>query len=329
MSKNENLRHHIEGRHFTRATNATVAPLAEIIDMASRQLGYTDHTPVGMLEPTARIRKLAGTNGTLSLRSLLPEIKADPFRPTVATEQFVSGERVTLGEAVLRNSRVAEAHAQIITLPEPKLIDGAAPALQEVPSGLRVINPAPFAEVVQVDGEGEIPASTLASIIKEGAVDRSTMKQIAVRIPMARSDFRSVPENQLVSEVMASIAVGVGRAIDRILLSAIVAATPAAFMPAAAATKGIRWSELRALVGILGAGAAVDRGDLFVAGVPAEITNGMDETLVAAWDRFGVIVSNEIEVLATRMDARGGVELVCWFDAQAIIPDAGFAWAVA
>ncbi|SDF50849.1 hypothetical protein PUH89_06630 [Rhodobacter capsulatus] len=56
---------------FTRATGAIVAPLAEILADARRQLGYVDHTPSGMTEPTARIRKLVATNGALSLRALV------------------------------------------------------------------------------------------------------------------------------------------------------------------------------------------------------------------------------------------------------------------
>lgn len=329
MTKTETIRRALVGKTFTRADGATVAPLAQLIDTASRQLGYADHIPAGYTEPTARIRKLAGTNGTISLRSLLPEVTGTPARPSMAATMRPAGEAMTLGQAVLANSRVAMAGAHVILLPEPRLIDGTAPALAEVPSGLRIIRPAPFAEVIETLGEGEIPASTLADIITEGAVDRAMMKQIGVRIPLPRSAMKDVGEAQLTAEVLASIALGVGSAIDRLLLSALVAATPAAFTPAAAATKGIRWQELMALVGTSGAGAAADRGDLFVAGVPAEITPDMAATIVAAYDRFAVIVSPEIDLLVTRVDAAGSVTLTGWFDAQTIIPDAGFAWAVA
>lgn len=329
MTKTETIRHALVGKTFTRADGATVAPLAEIIDTAQRQLGWQDIAPGGDWDRVTRRSKVAGANGTLSLRSLLPEITGTPSRPSMAATSRLSGEQMTIGQAVLMNSRVAMAGSHIVTLPEQRLIDGTAPALTEAPSGLRLIHPAPFAEVVETLGEGEIPASTLASIITEGSVDRLTMKQIGVRIPLPRSAMKDVGEAQLTAEVLASIALGVGSAIDRLLLSALVAATPAAFTPAAAATKGIRWQELMALVGTSGAGAAADRGDLFVAGVPAEITPDMAATIVAAYDRFAVIVSPEIDLLVTRMDAAGSVTLTGWFDAQAIIPDAGFAWVVA
>lgn len=41
--------------------------ILDLFRRASRELGYRDHTPVGMTEPTARIQKPAAVNGTLRM----------------------------------------------------------------------------------------------------------------------------------------------------------------------------------------------------------------------------------------------------------------------
>lgn len=337
-NRQEYLRVQLTGRTFTRAAGATVAPLAEILAEARRQLGYADHTPAGMAEPTARIRKLAATNGTLSLRALLPEIVGAPSRPSMAATVRPAGEALTLGEAVLANSRVLQAGAHLIALPEPRLVNGTAPALAEVPAGLRIVRPAPFARIALTDGEGTVTATALDDVIAAAALDRSAMTARAFRVTLPRSAQKDVGEDQLTAEALHAIALGLGRAVDAELLAALVAAEPANFNLAAAAAKGLRFSELSAIIGTAGTGATTDAGALYATwpttfpgsvptpGVPAELTADCAETLVAAWDRFGVVLSPEIEVLAERLDATGGVTLTCWLDMAALVPDAGFAW---
>lgn len=296
----------------------------DLVQMAARQLGYHDHTPVGMSEPSARIQKPAAVNGTLRMSAYLPEIVTDAARPTQT--EVPAGEKTTIDAAAFLNSRVADAGAHIIRLPEQTLIEGPAPVLAEVPAGLRIIRPAPFATVAD---DTDVTASALADVIKEAKVDRAAMPQVAVRIPLPRSALKDIHEAQIVAEVTHAIALGVGAAADRALLSAIVAAGPAPFSFGAAAAAGLRHRDLRAIVGTGGAGAVADRGELFVNGIGAEISDAVTETIVAAFDRFGVIVSPEIELLAERTDAAGGVVLTAWMGIAALVPDTGVAWTVA
>lgn len=334
MSKQEIIQRALVGKTFTRATGATVAGLAEIIELAQRQLGYDAHTPIGAQDVTWTRKKIAGTNGTINLRSLLPEIVGSPSRPSVATTNRAAGEAMTLGQALLMNSRCAQAGAAVIALPEQKLIAGAA--LQEVPAGMRVIEPANFAAIPldALTDEGTVATSALADIVTEGTLQRDIMTQRAFRIRLPRSDMRDIGEAQIIAEALHSIALGLGRAVDQTLLAAIIAATPAVYTnqpvgtASTAAARGLRWSDLSAIVGTAGAGATVDGGQLYVGGVPAELSADMAETLVGAFDRFGVVVSPEIEVLAERIDATGGVTLTCWIDMQALLPDLANVWAV-
>lgn len=297
--------------------------ILDLVKMASRQLGYHDHQPVGMSEPTVRIPKPAAVNGALRMSDFLPEIVTDAARPTQT--EVPAGQTTTIDAAAFLNSRVAEAGAHIIRLPEQTLIEGPAPVLADVPAGLRIVRPAPFSTVA--DGD-DIIASTLADVVSEAKVDRATMPQIGVRVPMPRSALQGIGEAQIVAEVAHAVTLGVGVAIDRVLLSAIVAAGPAAFSFGAVAGAGLRFGDLRAIIGTAGAGAVADRGGLYVSGIPAETSDAVSETIIAAFNRFGVIVSPEIELLAERTDAAGGVVLTAWLGVAALVPDAGFAWAV-
>jgi hypothetical protein len=298
--------------------------ILDLVKMASRQLGYHDHQPVGMQEPTVRIPKPAAVNGALRMSDFLPEIVTDAARPTQT--EVPAGQTSTIDAAAFLNSRVADAGAHIIRLPEQTLIEGTAPALADAPAGLRIVRPAPFSTVA--DGD-DIAASTLADVISEAKVNRATMPQIGVRIPLPRSALKDIHEAQIVAEVAHAVTLGVGVAIDRVLLSAIVAAGPATFSFGAVAGAGLRFGDLRAIIGTAGAGAAADQGGLYVSGVAAETSGAVPQTVIAAFDRYGVIVTPEIELLAERIDASGGVVLTAWLGVAALVPDAGFAWTVA
>jgi hypothetical protein len=261
----------------------------------------------------------------------------------VAATERPAGEALTLGEAVLMNSRVLQAGAHLIALPEPQLIDTktGAPAFSEVPAGFRVVKPAPFGAISLTAGEGTVTATALSGVIAAAALDRSAMTQRAFRVTLPRSAQKNVGEAQLTAEALHAIALGLGRAVDAELLTALLATTPANFNLGNAAAKGLRFAELRAIIGNGGTGATTAGAELratwrtmgaeFVPtpSLPAELSADMDQTLVAAWDRFAVVVSPVVEVLAERIDASGGVTLTCWADFAALIPDAGFAWAVA
>lgn len=306
--------------------------LFEIIETASRQLGYADHTPVGYTEPTARIRKMAATNGALSLRAALPEIKGTPSRPSVAATLRPAGEALTLADAVMANSRVLRAGAHLIALPEPRLIEtGAAPALAETPAGLRVLEPASFAAITLdgITGEGEVTASALADIIATADLDRSAMTQHAFRVNLPRSAQKDIGAEQLTAETMHAIALGLGRAIDRQLIGTLVAAATAAFVPGAAAAKGLHLEELAGIIGTTGTGATLDQGHLYAAGIPAQLSADLAGTLVAAWSRFAVVAAPSVDILAERTDAAGGMTITAWIDLASLAPDTGFAFAVA
>ena len=297
--------------------------ILDLFRRASRQLGYHDHQPVGMVEPTARIPKPAAVNGSLRMSDFLPEIVTEAARPTQS--EIPAGQSTTIDAAAFLNSRVADAGAHIIRLPEQTLIEGPAPVLADVPAGLRIVRPAPFSTVAD---DEDITASSLADVVAEARIDRATMPQIGVRIPMPRSALKDIREAQIVAEVTHAITLGVGVAVDRVLLSAIVAAGPAPFSFGAVAGAGLRFGDLRAIVGTGGAGAMADRGELFVNGITAETSDAVTETIIAAFDRFGVIVSPEIELLAERTDAAGGVVLTAWMGIAALVPDTGVAWTV-
>lgn len=344
MTKRNNLRREIEGRTFTRNRAEAGGDLVALLDAGRRAVarGAGREREDGTFVTDANRSPLAGVNGALSLRAMLPELLDSAgrvYRTPLATP---AQEQRTLAAAVMENSRVVRAGAKLIEIAEPEF-QGAnpEPMLADVPTRFSVIEPAPFGAValsattdpVVTDtgfsgdaDEGTLAASVLP--VSTAEIDRGALTQRAVRFEIGRSVLRQHNDGEIAAEIMQAIALGLGRAVDAELLGAINAATPAAYTVAAAAAASVRFEELRAIVGTTGTGAAADLGNLFVSGVPAEITADMAETLIGAWDRFAVTIEPEISILMERTRA-GALVATCWADFGALVPDAGFAWAVA
>src|SRR5690606_32912160 len=127
------------------------------------------------------------------------------------------------------------------------------------------------------------------------------------------------------AEVGAAIVLGIGRAADEILLSALTAAGLADFSLAAVAAKGLAFSELRAVVGTAANGAAVDdNGVLRAAGVPADLTPEMAGTIVGSFNRTAVAVHEDIRVIFERLNLNGDLTVTAWLNAVPVIPDKSF-----
>ncbi len=245
----------------------------------------------------------------------------------------LAGEVVTLHGGIIANSRVAQAGAHVILRTESsnafqvgKTSD--AVVFERTPSRFVNIDAASFATVAE---DADAPAVALSSIVHAAdltaAWDGATMK--AFSMELKRSDLHRVKTDELLAEVMTAITLGVARAADALLLSAITAATPDAFTLASLASRGLRFGDVRALSGTAATGAAVGAdGVLRVAGVPAELTANMAGTLVGAWDRAGVAVNDEITVIFERVDPNGRLALSVFATMLPVVPDASVFWKV-
>jgi hypothetical protein len=114
-----------------------------------------------------------------------------------------------------------------------------------------------------------------------------------------------------------------------VLLSAIAATTPANFSLALAAAQGLKWGELRAIVGTSANGATVSQdGHLRAGGVPAELTADTASTIIGAFSRAGVAIGESVEVYFERIDSSGLLAVTAWASMLPLVPDASKFWLV-
>lgn len=299
--------------------------LRRVMHEALYAQGRVAHTPHGAHEPTGYLpaplkRSIIVPLQTTSLLGLFDKSGKVTHAPAGA----LAGEVVTLSGAVIANSLVARAGAHVIVRKDSsnalrfdKSTDGVA--FERTPGRFVNVDAVEFSAVAE-DADAaliELPISR-ADITK----DWGNSIQKAFRIELNRSDFQNVKADELLSEIMTAVALGIARAADETLLSALVATAPAAFTLASLASQGLQLGDLRALVGTNAAGAAVGAdGVLRAAGVPAALTPDTAGTIIGAFDRVAVAVGEEVTLIWERVNTNGKLSLSAWVNMLPIIPD--------
>ncbi|RJL09430.1 hypothetical protein [Paracoccus siganidrum] len=312
--------------------------LRDLVAHVRRLLPYDERTPAGFEEPTVRIARPAAAMHGLRLTAALPSLLDADGRITVAPASSRSaGDVLTLVDAVASHSRVVQAGAHILAEPQSVAAQTGTgvPAMQQVSVGMQIFSPAPFALVDDPDADvspDEAALSDLSDIMAEGRIERpEDLRNLGFRVTLTRRQIRDMDEATLMGAIVHSISMGVARAVDAELLAALAAVVDAAETAGQrisfAAATGLRFDELRAIVGTSGIGAAGDRGNLFVDGIPAALSGDLAGTLIGAWDRFAVALGGQITLLVKRTSGAGDVEITAWAAMKAVIPDAGYAWA--
>ncbi|MGK8941588.1 hypothetical protein ACRS81_12520 [Stutzerimonas stutzeri] len=312
--------------------------LRTLLEDAKHQLGYSaSYDQTGAVRHV--IPKAAASVQTTSLRELtLPPFMAasqglHQVQTPFGTE---AGKKTTFSEALLKASRVAQAGAKII------MVQQAAEAVGDLEGELAfkrraarfdVIEAAKFALVPDADPLAVPPltgeVSTSALPIYSAAIDVDTMPSYGFRVSLSRAEQRQYEDGQLADAALVAIAMGVARVADAALLSAVAASTSAAFSLGAAAALGLEFSELRALVGTAGTGAAVSQdGNLRAAGITAELTDQTAATIVGAFNRSAVAVFDDVTLVAERIGMNGDLALTCWVNMQPLLPLPGAFWTV-
>lgn len=273
-------------------------------------------------------RQPAASIARYSMREMfVPALASNANRITHTPVGAAAGKRTTLADAVLANSRCAAAGAHIGIIPaeDGATINNGELVYRQREYRLDVIDAAEFAVIP--DGD-ELAASALP--LSSAAVNLDTMPSLGVHIPLSRAEQKAYADGYLADTALTAIIAGIARAADATLLAAIAASDPAAFSLGAAAGLGSEFGSLRALVGTAGAGAAVDQdGTLRAAGVLAELTPDTTATVVGAWNRAAVAVSEDISLIAERMNTVGDLKLTAWVSMQALLPQPGAFWTVA
>lgn len=295
---------------------------------AQNQTAFVSHTPEGFTEPTAYFSKKPATTGTLNLVStFLPSMAAadgNLYGQPIATP---GGEMATLSAGILVNSRCAAAGATIITRPDPSRAIAVGYdkgiAFQRVAKYFSTIEAAPFATTAD---DVDVAASNLP--ISRTTLDWSASIQKSVRFELPRSLQRQIGYEQIVDEVILAFVLGLARAADAVLLNAIEASTPAAFTAAAAAAKGVRITELRALVGTNGTGATWRGDGQFAAagGILADTTADIAGTVIGSFGRAGVAIHESIDLIIERRNTKGDLVLTAHANMIPLLPNPGVFW---
>lgn len=295
-----------------------------LLDGAAQQIGFT-HVTDADNAVRASIKKPAASVDHIGLREmdvpLFSETDGLRVHFPMAGE---AGKRSNLSAALANASRVAGAGAVIIPVPEPepaKTVNGVT-AFERAAMRFDLIEAATFAAVA--DGD-DAPDSALPFF--SAPIEIGETANLAFRVKLTRAERRAYEAGYLSDVALASICLGLARAADKVLLDAIAAAAPGVFSLGAAAARGFKFSELRALVGTAATGAAVNQdGALRVAGVPAEMTTDATGTVIGAFNRSAVAISERITLTAERANVRSDLNVTCWANMHALLPMPGAFW---
>lgn len=296
----------------------------ELIALAVRQIGHAAHTPVGFSEPTAYIPKPAAVSGVLGLDSSeLPKLLNENGRLVRVPVAALGAKSLKLSAAIAELSLVAQAGAHLIIRPEQ---DSAIPtghkgivALKRAASSFNTIDAATFSTVPD-------DVDLLPSVfpVHSAAIDWSTAAAMGVRFEVGRQYQKQVGVELIAEELMLSVVLGIARAADAALLAAINVNAPAPFTLGGAAARGIRFGELRSLIGSAGNGAAIGQdGALRALGVPAELTPDMVGTVIGAFNRSAVAIHEEISLHVERRNTQGDLIVTAWMNLIPLVPEAG------
>lgn len=307
------------------------AAMRRLMEDAASAQAHRAHTPAGFQEPTAFFPTAAARSIVASLKTEnLPALFNSDGELIRTPKAAPAGTTVKIDAGLVAGSRVAQAGAHVVAVPEaitPLRDPRGTIATQTIPKFFRTIQAAKFA-AVDIDNEDDAPLIALP--VLSAPIDWKTAKTFGVRFELPRSARTLIDPDQLSAEILAALTLGLSRAADECLLAALGAETLAPFTLAAAASQGLKFAELRAIVGTNAAGASVGQdGQLRAAGVRAELTGDMAGTLIGAWDRAGVAVRDDLAIHFERTSLSGALAVTAWVGMLPLVPDPTKFWTLA
>lgn len=304
--------------------------LRTLLANAQQQVAHSAITPAGYQEPTAYLKKTPAVAGTLNLKSsFLPTLISNDgdIAASVFPLATPGAEMLTMNAGILQLSRVAAAGSHIITRPDPSRalavgLTDPFPALEKIARYFNAISPAPF---TAIPDDVEINPSEFP--VKRSLIDWSDSLQKSVRFEIKRRYLKQYGNDLVIDELLMALTLGLARAADEVLLSAINTSTPNAFSIAEVANQGLRIAELRALVGTNGDGASFRGDGVFTASnIPADTTGDMAGSLIGAFNRTAVAIHEDVTLTAERRNTQGDLVVTVHANLIPLIPDAAKFW---
>ncbi|SOE67044.1 hypothetical protein SAMN05446935_2929 [Burkholderia sp. YR290] len=323
-------------------------PLSDLFDKARNAQGdtpvFNDYGDV-----RAVIRGKPAVRGVIDLQGdELPKLEsadgATLKRPPKGTPAV---ENSKIDAAIIKQSLVAQAGAQIVIYKDASEAVSTGMTGEVVmvnkPAYFETFEAAPFALVPdgQEVGVTPLPIKRAAIHVDAAGGPQTGTGVYGLRFEFDRATLKGFPNFE--DAIMHAIVRGLARTADAVLLAAIAAGTPqaaingivqpnvplASFSLAAAAASGVRMSELRALVGSSGNGAAIDNnGVLRAAGIAAELTPEVASTIIGSFARSAVMIRSDVDVIAERTNVNGELAVTAWAAFQPLLPDTSRFWTV-
>jgi hypothetical protein len=301
----------------------------KLIDDALRAQPFVAHTPIGYQEPVAMIPQAIAKGMMVLLKTEdLPTLFDNDGELIRVPNGAPAATTVRLEAGVVAASRVAAAGTHVIVYPEQSraLAVGSVGdiVLENKPGSFRTIEAAQFSTV---SDDADVPVSPMP--VNAAGIDWSQAVAKGLRIEFPRRSRKDVDADLLCAEIVAALTLGLGRAADQVLLSEIAATLPAPFKLANIAAQGLKFGELRGLIGTAGNGAqVVQDGTLRAAGIASELTADTAVTIVGAWNRAAVAIHEAVEVHFERISKKGDLAVTAWAHLLPLVPDSSKFWIV-
>lgn len=332
---------------LTRATQPqmkTTAPqtlgLANLLERGRSAAGDQAHFPAGMDTPSGVYRQVPAVVGSFRLDDAHPApsaIQARQLDKRALERTTTAGGVYTMAAAVMNSSRVLQAGVRLIHAVEPHQVgdmlfeDGKPVGPKPItwsskPARFEVIRPVPFTLVA--DGV-DVAVSELN--ISSAEVTWAEEASHALHFSLTRREMKSRSTDDQEFILSRTIAASIGQAIDRIVLTAMTAQALTAFSIGKVAARSLRVSDLAALCGTAGTAASfADDGGLRVAGLKADTTEAITESVVFVPGHVAVCVDPEIRVVLKRTSIAGDLEATVFMSIQPLFPTgANDAWLAA
>ena len=305
-------------------------PLVELMAEASRALPYTTKSRGLEAEPLYIKKKAASLRTLVLTKTALPKLDENG-QLVSAPHANIAGQSVPCSTAIANGSRVADAGASLIFLPEhfnPQIVAKDTAAMKLHPNFPRHFVNVDAAQFAEIPDDQEVP--TTARPIHLGPITLDGLRQHSVRMKVNHKEQVDRGGEQVANEILAGIVAGISRTVDAVFLGTVLATNPEAFTLGKAGAKGAKIDALRGLVGTAGAGATW-RGDgkfAVAGGIPADLTAATAATVVGWFERGAVVLGPDLSILAERLNVNGDLTVTAWFSLEAVIPDPAQFWTV-
>lgn len=301
-----------------------VEAVRSLLESARTAETMRPHIPVGCDTPTRWDQVPAGRSLTAVLSgSNLAELFDSQGRLRRTPNAAPSSGEITMDAAVIANSRAARAGAGVLVLqdrPEPIAIGSTGDiAFQHVPGFVRNVDPAVW-QTVDVATLAEVTPNSNPITSVQIDWNNATAKAACFEFTRARR-LTYGDQTQLIEQIVAALTMGLSRAADEVLFSALAGLSLETFSVAKAAELGVSFGELRAIIGTDADAATVGTdGALRANGIAGDLTADMPGTIIGAWDRSVIAIRDDIKIHIERTGLAGEMKIVAWAAMLPVVP---------